>query len=434
MSGKLESADLKKIIVYALAFRMLGSVGYSMLVQYYYGYGDSFTYFGGSRFITEQINKDLSNIRYLFASYTEVYEWYNNVEGDIGMSGYINNPSGSLVMKITAGLSYLSFGKYLIISLFFGFFSFAGQWRLFQVLDEINLHRNRKLLAIALLYSPSIWFWGSGLLKDSICIGAAGFCIHILYKFMVKRKFSFRDFFFLVFLVFIVTIIKSYITTILMMGFAVMIFSIFLKSIKNKLTRAVLLVTALLLTGILIYAGDFTEQINDMAEESVAQIQEFQQNYKVLQDSDENSKAGFGLGDLDPSLSSLVLKSPAVIFTTLFRPFLWESRKVIILFTSLESTLLLLATLYIIFRLGLITFFRTIFKTPPLLFCFVVSMLFSLIIGFTTFNFGTMIRYKIIMLPFYYFLLVYLYSHISTVRKKIRVKIAVSQPVARAGN
>lgn len=417
MAGNYDSADLKKFLMVAFGLRMLGSVGYSMLVQYYYGYGDSFTFYTGGKFFTEQISKDFSSIKYLFSSYSEVSDWYNSVEGDIGMSGYINNPSGSMVMKISAILSFLSFGKYLIISIFFGLFSFLGQWKLFMVFDDINKNKNRKLLAYAILYTPSIWFWGSGLLKDSLCLGALGFVIHILYKFFIRRKFSFFDLVLLFFFTFILTTIKSYITAIITVGLMVMIFSIFLRSIKSRMLRMLLLVVAIGMSGLLIYVSDFSAEINDMAEESVAQIQEFQQNYQVLQDSDENSKAGFGLGELDPSLSSLVLKSPAVIFTCLFRPFLWESKKVIILFTSLESTLLLLCTLYIMMKMGILTFFRTVFRNPHLLFCFTISMLFALIIGFTTFNFGTMIRYKIIFLPFYYFLLVNLYSNFLPVKK-----------------
>ena len=411
MSNAYDSAELQKFILVAFGLRMLGAVAYSMMVQYYYGYGDSFTYYGGGQFFTEQISKDFSSIKYFFASYSEVGEWYNNVEGDIGMSGYINNPSGSMVMKITAIVSYLAFNKFLIIAIFFGLFSFAGQWKLFLVFDDINKQRNRKLLAFVVLYSPSIWFWASGLLKDSLCLGSVGFIVHILYKFIIRRKFSFIELFVLVFLIFMVTAIKSYITAILTVGLVVMLFSIFLKSIKSRILRMLLLFLALAMSGILLYVSDFSAQLKDMAEESVAQIQQFQQNYQVLQDSEENSRAGFGLGELDPTISSLVLKSPAVIFTCLFRPFLWESKKIIILFTSLESTLLLLSTLYIMFKMGIIRFFKTIFITPHLLFCFTITMIFALIIGFTTFNFGTMIRYKVIFLPFYYFLLVNLYSN-----------------------
>jgi len=44
--------SMKKIFLIAFALRMFGSVAYSLLVQYYYGYGDSFTYYVGSDFFT----------------------------------------------------------------------------------------------------------------------------------------------------------------------------------------------------------------------------------------------------------------------------------------------------------------------------------------------------------------------------------------------
>ncbi|MEJ7626504.1 MAG: hypothetical protein WKF35_06565 [Ferruginibacter sp.] len=410
MSNRYEEPDLKKILLIAFGLRMLGVFVYSMMVQYYYGYGDSFTYHDGGDFFHEQIKKDFSSIKYLFLPFQETRDWFESISMDKGLSAYFGTPSNNMIMRISGLLSFLSFNKFLIISLFFGFFSFLGQWKLFMVFDHINKHRNRKLLAFAVLYSPSIWFWGSGLLKDSICIGAIGFIIHIFYKIIVLHKFSFKDLFILAFLILIVTFIKFYITSILLVGFMVMLFLIFLKSIKNKIFRTFLLVVAIIITGVFLYASDFSAQINDMAEESISQIQLYQQNYQILQNSEENSKAGF-VFELEPTLTSLITKSPTVVFTCLFRPFLWESRKIIILFTSLESTMLFLTILFIMIKMGFINFFRTILTRPFLLFCFTITILFALIIGFTTFNFGTMIRYKIIFLPFLYFMLVNLYSN-----------------------
>ena len=235
MSNRYEEPDLKKILLIAFGLRMFGAFVYSMMVQYYYGYGDSFTYHDGGDFFHEQIKKDFSNIKYLFLPFQETRDWFESISMDKGLGAYFGTPSNNMIMRISGFLSFLSFNKFLIISLFFGFFSFLGQWKLFMVFDHINKHRNRKLLAFAVLYSPSIWFWGSGLLKDSICIGAIGFIIHIFYKIIVLHKFSFKDLFFLTFLIAIVTFIKYYITSILLVGFMVMLFLIFLKSIKNKI-------------------------------------------------------------------------------------------------------------------------------------------------------------------------------------------------------
>lgn len=409
MSKKPEAPELKKYLFIAFGLRMLGSVAYCLLIEYYYGYGDSFTFYDGGNFFTEQISRNPGDFSYLFSSFKETADWYNATA--VENTGYFLTPSNNMVMRISALLSYLSFNKFILIALFFGYFSFLGQWKLFLVFDDINKHRNRKLLAFALLCTPSIWFWSSGLLKDSICLGAVGFIVHIIYKFTIKKKFSFTELIALVFLIYVVFIIKSYIFSILLAGLVIMLISLFFTSIANKLLRAALLLITITVTAFILYEGDFSDRIKEGTEKAVTQIQEFQQNYETIQDKVEESKAGFGIGEFDPSLNSLILKSPSVVFTCLFRPFLWESKKLIIVFAALESTLLLLCTLFVMIKTGFLRFFKVIFTTPHLLFCFTISIFFCLIIGFTTFNFGTMIRYKAIFLPFYYFLLVNLYSN-----------------------
>ena len=78
--------------------------------------------------------------------------------------------------------------------------------------------------------------------------------------------------------------------------------------------------------------------------------------------------------------------------------------------SALESLLLLLSTLYVMFKLKFLGFFREIFKNPFILISFVIAIFFALIIGFTTYNFGTIARYRIILMPFYFFALVSLYT------------------------
>ncbi len=56
-----------------------------------------------------------------------------------------------------------------------------------------------------------------------------------------------------------------------------------------------------------------------------------------MQGEDENSKAGFSIGDMTPTFNSFIQKSPGVIASCLFRPFVWESKKIIILFAAIEA-------------------------------------------------------------------------------------------------
>lgn len=424
-SVKYTDPDVRKLFVQAFGLRMLGAVLYSMVVQYYYGYGDSFTFFTGSNFFLNQIKNDFGNLQYFFAPGVEVSKWYVQETSDYYFSGFIGAEASLFVMKICAVLSVFTFNKFLITSLFFGLFSFAGQWRMFLVFKDINKGKNTKLLGYAVLYTPSIWFWGSGLMKDSICLGALGFIIHITYKMIVKKKFSLTDILLLVFMIYIVSNIKNYIIIIFAVSFAVVLFSKFLISIKNVLFRIVILFVFLVLSFLTIFISNLDQQLEQLADESQQQVKAFQNNYEATQQEDESSKAGVTAEEIDASVMGLIKHSPVAIFTCLFRPFIWESRKVFILLSALESTLLLIATLYLFYKNRFWGFFKLIFNNEYLIFAFTMSMLFALIIGFTTYNFGTIIRYKIMFMPFYYFILVQVHS----LTKKSEIRTKQMQPV-----
>ena len=402
----LETADMKRYYLTAFFLRMLGSVAYSLMVQYYYGYGDTFTYYTGSDFIHSGIVKNINNIRYLFAPATELQQWYNLEDGNIAMSGYMAIPSNNTVMKIGALVSFISFNKFVIMSLFFGLFSFVGQWKLFEVFNDYNKGRLQKLMAVAVLYTPSIWFWGSGLMKDSLCLGATGFIISTLYNSFIKKQINARDWLLLPLFFFLLYIVKSYILAVIMAGLIFTFFIRYVLFVKNILLRIIIIIGFTGAVSLILYFANFSSAINDIVEDSYSQIQTFSQNYQNLQAEDERSMGSVQLENIDASLTGILAKSPVAIFTCLYRPFLWESKKLIIFLTSLESTFLLLSTIFLLFKSKFIGFFNICFSNGLILFSLTVSILFALIIGFTTFNFGTMIRYKIILLPFYYFMLV----------------------------
>ncbi len=410
-SLNFSDVELRKIFITAFALRMLGSVAYSMLVQYYYGYGDAFTYYAGGNFIIDQIQKDFENVKYLFTSAKELQRLYALEVGKTdGLNGYIATDASLAVMKASALIAILSFNKFLISSIFFALFSFAGQWKLFLVFNDINNGKNKKIMAIAVLYTPAIWFWSSGLIKESICMGALGFIISIVYNGFVKKQITVFDWILLIIFIYLIYVIKSYIIVILAAVFFLTILFVIFQNIKLFVLKVFLIILTSLFILLFLSLSDFSDQLNDLALDAVSQIENFQKTYQSLQE--ENSKAAFEMDAFDPSAGNLFLRTPGVIFSCLFRPFLWESKKIIIVFSSLESTLLLLSTLFLLFKSKFVGFFKIIFTNPYIFFCFVFSLILAAVIGFTTFNFGTMTRYKIILLPFYYFLLVIIYTRL----------------------
>ncbi len=415
---KYPDAELRKYFFMAFYLHMFGAVAYALMVQYYYGYGDSFVFYYGSDFLSTRLLRDPGNYQYFLKSAEDVKTWYDFEVGDMNYSGYFGISSNLFVMKISALLSFLAFNKYLIITLFFGLFAFAGVWKLFLVFKDINKDKEVKLLAWAILYTPSIWFWGSGLIKDSICIGGIGFIIHFLYKFFVKKEVSLKNIISLIVLAYIVGTIKSYIIIVLSVSLSVFVFYKFVTPFKNLVIRGFIIMIFLTVVLLVAFVANFGEQLQQLADESKVQVDTYQKNYDAVQMEDERSKGSVKSDEIDASISGLLLHSPVAIFTCLFRPFIWESRKIFILFSALEATLLLFATLYLLFKMKFLDFLKGIFSNPFVLSFFIMSIIFALIIGFTTYNFGTMARYKIILLPFYFFTLVSLYTSLIEKKRK----------------
>jgi hypothetical protein len=109
--------------------------------------------------------------------------------------------------------------------------------------------------------------------------------------------------------------------------------------------------------------------------------------------------SGYALGELDGTLTSMFKLAPQAIVVSLFRPYLWEVKNPLMLLSALESLFLLIVSTIIAVRLN-VRLFRGM-DNPTVLFTFIFSIVFAFAVGVSTFNFGTLVRYKIPMLPFF---------------------------------
>jgi len=87
---------------------------------------------------------------------------------------------------------------------------------------------------------------------------------------------------------------------------------------------------------------------------------------------------------------------------------------------------MIMFTLYIICKAGLISCIKMVIKDPLIMYCFLFSIVFALFVGASTLNFGTLVRYKIPCLPFYVISLFLIYEK---VREKARNKAILQTPV-----
>jgi hypothetical protein len=417
----MEDAAERKIFMTAFLLHMSGSFLYCMVIQYYYGYGDSFGFYMGSNFLRKVIEMDGEPFNTLLMSGETFSKKYAmGGFGDLDLPTGIQTTSNLMVMKVSAMLSYLSFNSYVIISLFFGLFSFLGLWRLFCVFNEILGKKMQKMLVFTVLYMPSICFWGSGLIKDSLCLGFVGLTVWGTYKLLIQKKNSIPVLLLSILCFYFLFMIKSYIAYALVASATLAyVLQIVIKSKKNIFKLG--LVMIILFVGVIFTFLSAASTLESIVDESKSQIEIFKGAYANANQEDERSAGSFTTADFDFTVSGLVLRSPSAVFTTLFRPFLWETRKPIMLYSALESFLTLLATIYVLFKCRVLGFFRHIFSMPFLFFSFVFVIFLAVIVGFTTFNFGTLVRYRLPVLPFYYFLLLSIYQRNESARITVPV-------------
>jgi hypothetical protein len=72
-----------------------------------------------------------------------------------------------------------------------------------------------------------------------------------------------------------------------------------------------------------------------------------------------------------------------------------------------------------VIKVGRVKFFRS-FQDPTILFCLVFSLIFAFAVGVSTYNFGTLMRYKIPLMPFYCVGLVLILDYVNKLRKADR--------------
>jgi hypothetical protein len=406
---------LGDILKKAFYFKIFFCFAFTALMEFYYVTGDTEMYY----FATLDIQKALLegattpgkllttfkvvNLRDPLAEYfmadREFYPVYEFMGGD----------SNFFVPKFAVLFSLIFFKSYLCITFFFGLFALGGAFRLYKTF-YYYFPRYNKELALAILFLPSVCYWSSGLLKDSICFGAIGYLIYGIHNiFILKRKYFWSIFWILVSGYCLFTI-KVYILLAISPGIVLWLFAEFNKLVEDKTLRRILAFITLSISAVL---GFFlinyitsTETAKAFRIDSIFESSNYQRNlYNNMSTFDKGSY--FKIQTTNPVL--LVLYG---IVAALFRPFIWEINGPTAFFASLEATLFLFFTLSIFFKKGVFVFFKQIFSHPMLRLCFIFSIIFASVVGSTALNFGSLSRYKIPCLPFYFLMLLIVYREL----------------------
>ena len=378
--------------------KVLGTLAFTIF-NLYLSQGDSYLlYHTEGTNMKDLILKDPQYLKFLYESGKDFDQ--SLLKNELNR-GYFNEENNYMVARLTAIFSFFTFNRYLLNNLFFSMLAFTGIWHLFKFFYGLYPHLYKQI-AIAVLFLPNFVFWSSGVLKDPVCIGALGWITYALYEVLVKKKRLLRNTVILFIAGYLLAILKLYILVSYVPIFFLFIVLKNISFVNNKFLRILLVPVLLILsvTGFLAITNKMAEEMNKFAITELANNMTKTQNAYSAVLHGNDSKFSLGV-EFDGSPLSLLKMAPAAIIATLFRPFIWEVRKISQLLSALESLGLLLFTFFTIWKVGILFFFRNIIKDPAILYCFFFAILFALFVGATTPNFGTLVRYKIPCMPFY---------------------------------
>ncbi len=392
-----------KYFVPATLCKLIGALGVCIVYSYYYKEGgDTVNYFLSA--------KSFVNVLLAF-DFSMLWEMLNYKTYNIQQIGYFVYEGTGIhfahtdyyalfTVVLTVPFCLLGAKSFLCTTMLVSYFSLSGLIRLYKVFIE-EVPNLEKEFAISIFFIPSVFFWGSGILKDTYTLSAVGFFTYGVHNFFIKKRRRINFIILITLSAITMVSIKPYIFFAIMPGSLVWIFFNKITTIKNPLIRAMILpVMITFMLGVLLtamqyladYFGDYSlDKVLDKA------VKTQQDLIRGEQYGDNN----FDIGKFEATVPGIAAKIPVAINLALFRPYLWDARNPVMLLSGIENFLILGFSLYIIFSIKTKVLLKSMLSNPIFIFSFLFALFFAFSVGLTTANYGALVRLKIPCIPFY---------------------------------
>lgn len=407
-----------KYYLYHFYFKIFSGIAFGLVyILYYQRHGDTVFYWQGAKKLNALFFENPS--AYLHELFSTPLR--NTIPGYFRTVGsppswIYNEPNSWFVCKLANFLSFFSFGSYLTLNLFFSVISSFISWRFFRYMNKILLTKTG-YVALACLFIPSVAFWCTGIIKDTVAISVIFIIVISILK-LIRKDYHSRSI--VLFNLLLSTYLLYSIRPFLVICTVIPLLMILMFRVnRNKpfiirfLTRTFAISLAI---GSIMYYLSSNDSFGEFSSESVFQTAEVIQKDMLNNTGYTGKRYYLSIGEF--AGSNLLLVAPEAIATTLFRPFIWEADSVFMLLNGLENLLIL----YLFIR------FLLVRNSHPLnhelrensfyLYALFLVLILAYFVGLTSGLFGTLVRLKTPVMPF--FLLIMLYKEISLEKLIIR--------------
>ncbi|MNU66696.1 hypothetical protein D3C71_560170 [compost metagenome] len=373
-------------------------IGFATFYVYTYGSGDTTAYYQGAECL-----KNLA-----FESPSDYFhEIFSGPSGDL-LPSYYNSrtgippiwiykePNSWFICKLASFFAFFTFKSYLALNLIFSFISTLITWRFFLFVRSF-LNIRVGYVAIAILFIPTVGFWCSGLLKDTVVYCSSLILLTNLIKSLKGLKFSHLIYIFLA--SYLIGSTRSFVLISILIPFLITFIFYFNRSssfVSKFVTRAIGVGVVFILIFIYSRYSHSFEELSSQNLVSTAEViyNDFQQNQGY-------TGKRYDLGITEFTAANMIRTTPLAILTAIYRPFIWEANGFFMLVNGLESLLLLYFTLKLFQRRD-----KSLPRMPEESRIFFIICLFSCLImaffvGFTSGLFGVLVRLKAPLIPFF---------------------------------
>lgn len=370
---------------------VVSSFALVLLTRHYFGGGDMFTYEAMGQWLREQMT---DGSRQYVPEVIRLLLQQDSIYADLPFGG---GATGSM-SAITGLLLLMLGGSFAATNVTISIAAFFGQLAIYSAFRACFAPAFHRRILIATLLIPSVIFWSSGTLKESVALAGLGWMVLGAIRFAHKQLGVAHLMGFVVGTV-LVALVKPYILPPFFISAGVAYYwrraQVSGRSLVPTIKPLHLILAATLAIGGVLVVGELFPQfaIENLADEA-ARRQEVGQRV----DGGSNYEMG---NPSERSLAGQLVYAPWALVSALLRPFVFEARNLMSFVNALETTafLVLAVGAFRLRRSGSVL--RVFLSSPTLLFCAAFTVAFGVGVGLGTTNMGTLSRYRMPMVPFY---------------------------------
>jgi hypothetical protein len=385
---KKELTDLKGYFWPALSVKIAAGIGVGLLYMQYYLTGDTLAYFDDGKLLSALAREDISG-------YLD-FLWNSSLPPEISLR--MVAPRAIFFVKIVSFFNLLTGDNYWLIATWFSVISFSASWMLVKKIQQF-IPGITIPAVVAFLFFPSVVFWTSGLIKESLACASLFFLTGVLLEAWFERAVRVRESLLAIPALVLLWTLKYYYAAIFIpVVFAGISYRFVLQPLikpRNSVSKVFWFVLTFAVPLLLIsftrpnfYMDRFLQVIvsNNRAYNQVSVQWDCIQFY-----------------NLSPDVGSMFMNSPLALISGLFRPFIFEATNPFQVIAGVENLFVF------IFAIACLLNVKQIARSPHRILimglCIYVGVL-CIFITLSTPNFGTLSRYRVGFIP--YFLMIVL--------------------------